>query len=218
MKLSKISTLYTIIVISVIFTIGLWLSQLYISDGWYPTDYITKNIILFKYVGKITALSATMLICWSFILSSKINWFASITKLDKININKIITRWAFVLMFFDPLLLAINRLPNLSLFLNFFSFRFTSNLYGIGHNIGIITLSTIVVFTFLLRQNWLDMGIKIFFRSFFGIIPFLLVAHIFFVKSDVTRYPLLGFWIFSWLIISVLSYSWPKQSTKFDKS
>lgn len=213
MKPLHSSAIYITIILSVLLTIGLWLSQLYIFDGWYPTDSITRYTIFYKYIGKVTALATTILICWSFVLTSKLKLFSSVTTPNKININKVVTRWAFVLMFFDPLLLALNRLPNLGLFWQFFGFRYTSNTYGIGHNIGIVALLVIILITILLRQDWLDTGVKVFFRSFFGLIPFLLIAHIFFVKSDVTRYPVLGLWIFSWLSMSVLSYIWPKQNT-----
>ncbi len=200
--------IYACIIGSVFITLFLWLSQLILNNGWYPTDVLTKNTIYFKYVGKATALTTTILICWSFFLSPRFFWtqqfFANPQKVIETNI--LVTRWAFVLMFVDPLFLAVNRLPNIPLFIEFFGFRITNGLYGIGHNLGIISLLLVVLITIILRQSWLDTTVKIIFRSFFGLIPFLLICHIFFVKSDITKYLPLTIWIYSWLICAVITY------------
>jgi hypothetical protein len=197
-----------LILSTLVFTVILWLSQLAIYEGWYPVDSLTKHTIVFKYIGKAAALVTTILICWSFLLNSKFGWVNHLisTKQEIVTLNKNVTKWAFLLMFVDPVFLAVNRLPNIPLFIQFFGFRFTSGSYGLGHNLGIISLLLIVFITLALRQDWIDPLVKTIFRSFFGIIPFLLIVHIFFVKSDVSRYLPLTIWVYGWLSMGIIAY------------
>jgi hypothetical protein len=200
--------IYSCIIGSIIVTLLLWLSFLTFNDGWYPTDLLTKNTIIFKYLGKATALTTTILICWSFFLSPGFAWtkrfFA--TPQNVISTNMVVTKWAFILMFVDPIFLAVNRLPNVPLFINFFGFRITSGSYGIGHNLGLVALLIIVIITVVLKQTWIDSAVKTIFRSFFGLIPFVLICHIFFVRSDISKFLPLAIWIYSWLICAIIAY------------
>jgi hypothetical protein len=200
--------IYTSIIVSVMVTIVLWLSQIAINNSWYPTDSLTKYTILFKYIGKATALVTTILICWSFFLNPRFVWtkkfFANSQQV--IETNMFVTRWAFIFMFVDPIFLAVNRLPNVPLFINFFGFRFTSGLYGIGHNLGLITIILIVFITIMLRQKWLDATVRVIFRSFFGLLPFLLITHIFFVKSDISKFLPLTIWVYGWLVFAIMAF------------
>jgi hypothetical protein len=199
---------YMCIIVSVVLTILLWLSQLMIHNSWYPTDSRTIYTIPFKYFGKATALSVTILICWSFFLSPVFGWtkqfFAN--PQDVVTTNKVVTRWVFIMMFVDPICLALNRLPDIPLFFNFFGFRATSGSYGIGHNLGLLSLILIVFITLILKQSWLNVVVHALFRSFFGLIPFLLITHIFFVKSDVSTFLPLSIWMYGWLICAILAY------------
>lgn len=199
-----------IIIISLILlsTILLWLSQLYIYNGWYTTDLITKKTIGLKYIGKATALISTILICLSFIVS-KTNKIISkyLSELEIVNTNKMITKYAFILIFIDPIFININRIYNLPLFLDFYKFQNSSSFYSIGHNIGIVAILTITILTILIRMNFIDTLTKVFFRSVFGIIPFLIILHIFFVGGDISKYPLLGVWMYGWLILSIFMYA-----------
>lgn len=196
------------IISSVVITIFIWISQIYLNNGWYPVDYFTKNIIGFKYAGKASALSATILICWSFMLNTRFGWTKYFFEDNQsiIETNKNVTNWAFVLMFIDPIFLAINRLPNISLFLSFFGFRLTSGSYSIGHNLGLVSLLLIVFLTFIIRQKWLSKVSLAMFRSLFGLIPFLLICHIFFVRSDISKYLPLTLWVYGFLVVAMLSY------------
>lgn len=207
MKFPK-TTIYLLLISSILITVLLWISLIYLNNGWYPVDYFTQNIIGFKYAGKATALATTILICWSFFLNSKFGWTKIFFEngLEVIALNKLVTKWAFVLMIIDPIFLAVNRLPNLSLFFNFFGFRYTSGSYSIGHNLGLITLLLIAFLTIIIPQKWISTTSQVVFRSFFGLIPFLLISHIFFVKSDISKYLPLAIWVYGFLTIAIFAF------------
>ena len=171
-------------------------------------DNINQVAAILKYVGKATALAATILICWSFVINPKLgNIINSLGSQQQLLQKKIqITRIAFILMFVDPILLAFNRLPDIALFIKFFGFKPTTSMYGIGHNLGLILILLIVVCTLVLKAKWTIQLIKNIIRAFFGLIPFLLFAHILFVKGDISRYLPLQIWIFSWIIIAIIAF------------
>ncbi len=196
------------ILVSIIITILIWYIQLYIYDGWYFVDPKLENIIIFKYLGKITAFATTILICWSFLLNYRLPIIRKLFKnpVEVRELNIFTTKWAFILMFFDPIFLAVNRLPDLSLYIRFFAFRSNSSFYGIGHNLGIVILLIILFTTIFLRQNYFNSTAKVIFRSFFGIIPFLVLLHILFVQGDVSRYPSLRVWVNGWIILAIFCH------------
>lgn len=151
----------------------------------------------------------TILICWSFILSPNSLFNIYLFKVKPstlILINKRVTSMVIVSMFVDPILLAMNRMPNVNLFLSFFEFRSAASYYGLGHNIGIIILLILLLGTLVLQQKFVSSVAKVMFRSFFGIIPFLLLSHIFFVQGDVSRYKLLGVWMYGWIALAIIFY------------
>ncbi len=211
-----------LVVTSLLFTIILWFGQIWYFNDWYFVDKINEFSVFLKYIGKATAIITTILICWSFILNAILLDFCKI-KIDKSKLltKKIqITKVAFVLMFVDPIFLAFNRLPNVGLFAQFFFFKPATSLYGIGHNIGLGLLLLIFFGTIFTKLTFVDRFVKGFFRGLFAIIPFLILIHILFVKSDITKHLPLQLWIFSWLVTAIftqiISIAIEFQSSKND--
>ena len=209
MQIQKQNLLFNgLIVGSVLFTLILWFGQIWYYGGWYFVDNINQVAVILKYIGKATALTATILICWSFVLTPSIkfvaNLFGNKTQLlqKKIQLTKI----AFAIMFIDPILLAFNRLPNIPLFLQFFGFRPITSLYGLGHNLGLLLIILIVGCTLVLKLDWINSLVRNLVRAFFGLVPFLIFAHILFVKSDISRYLPLQIWIFGWIGVSIIAF------------
>lgn len=209
MVFNRTKKLELLIVASIFFTILLWLSQLYLNNGWYFTDLIIKNTIAFKYIGKALALATTILICWSFILSANYKIFKLQNLEEQIELNKKITKYAFCLMFLDPILLSLMRIYKPDSILYFFRFRSWSVGYDIGFNVGIVLILLILLLTVILKRKQLDKLAQVFFRSFFGLIPFLILLHIYFLEGDIKRYPLLGVWMLLWLTFAIVSFVKP---------
>ena len=109
-------------------------------------------------------------------------------------------------MFIDPILLAFNRLPNIPLFLQFFGFRPITSLYGLGHNLGLFLIILIIGCTLILKLDWINSLVRNLVRAFFGLVPFLIFAHILLVKGDISRYLPLQIWIFGWIIVSIIAF------------
>ncbi len=204
----QILSLNSLILGSVLFTLILWFGQIWFYGGWYFVDNINHVAVTLKYIGKATALSATILICWSFVLTPSIRFVASLfgNKAQLLQKKIQITKIAFVLMFIDPILLAFNRLTSIPLFLQFFEFRPITSLYGLGHNLGLLLIVLIVGCTLILKLNWLNSLVRNLSRAFFGLVPFLIFAHILFVKGDISRYLPLQIWIFGWIGVSIIAF------------
>jgi hypothetical protein len=196
-----------VIISTILFTIALWISQLYLYDGWYLTDTITQKIIILKYLGKTAAFATTLLICWNFVINCKTNWHKSfMSHEERIALSKWTTNASLVLMFLDPIFLSLMRINDPVNIPKFFLFREWGLYYSIGHNLGLIIILLIMCLTIILRLKWINNVSKIVFRSFFGLIPFLLILHIFFVASDISKYPVLGVWFYGWLVLAIVCY------------
>ena len=200
--------LNSLILGSVLFTLILWFGQIWLYNGWYFVDNINRTAVTLKYFGKASALITTMLICWSFIINPSFEWCQKLFGQKELLLQKKIqlTKIAFVLMFVDPILLAFNRLPDIGLFLQFFGFRPITSLYGIGHNLGLILIILIVGCTLILKFSWINNLLRNFLRAVFGLIPFLIFAHVLLVKGDISKYFPLQIWIFGWILVSILAF------------
>lgn len=198
---SKTHQHYTLILSSLFITMALWLgSKLYAQD-WFENP--------FKYPAKAASLCATILMCWSIILSTRLhfleNYFAGLDKMYQI--HKRMGKWAFYCIIFHPLFLAANRLPDMPKFLGGLFFRAPGgDRYLWGHNLGVLTflvMALLVSLTLWIRipyHKWKKT------HEWFGMVMLLCVIHIFVVNKDIASYPLLGVWMYCWLFIALLSF------------
>jgi predicted ferric reductase len=192
---------YWLIIFSLIATWLIWLgSKAYFND-WFADP--------FRYVAKTASLGATILMCWSLILSCRFlvieNLFGGLDKVYKA--HRIVGKSAFYLVLLHPLFLSFHRLPNMLGWVSFFGLQDSTNSrYLMGHNLGVAVLGLMVllialtIWIQLKYENWKWL------HSWFGLVVALTALHIILVEADVSKYPWLGVWMGGCLGLSLLTY------------
>jgi predicted ferric reductase len=193
---------YKIIILSLICTITIWVGSKWFYADWFANPY--------KYVAKTASLGATVLFCWSFILSARYkiieNWFGGLDKVYKAHSK--IGMLSFGLILFHPVFLAVNRLPDVAVFLTNLGFQAWSDNYLLGHNLGVIAFLSLVALLFITAWQKIPYHIWRQTHEWFGIFGMLVFLHIFFVDADIAKYPLLKVWMYSWLFLAAMSFIW----------
>jgi len=105
------------IMLTVAVTLIIWL-----GSKWYFQDWFLDP---FKYPAKAASLSATVLMCWCILLSTRFRPLECfLGGLDKVyQIHKRLGQWSFFLILFHPLFLSAHNLPDLITFLRELLFR-----------------------------------------------------------------------------------------------
>ncbi len=163
---------------------------LHIASKWAVGDNWLLNWVT---VSQLFSLWGTVMLCWSFGLSSRARFLENILGgQDKIiKGHQKIGVLAFFLILHHPIFLAVNALPNFSLATKYiyFSSDFTYNL-GV---LGLYTMISMLALTLVVNlpyELWLKTHDLLGATLWFG------GAHIFFIESDVSRYLPLRVWIF----------------------
>ncbi len=175
-------------------TLALWIGSKWLAQDWFDNP--------FKYVAKAASLSATMLMCWCVILSTRWrwveNWFGG---LDKVYQNhKRLGKISFGLIILHPVFLALDELPDPGAFVRDMWFKpFAGDAYLLGQNFGvaaILVMAALIALTLWFRPPY-HLWKKT--HEWFGLVLLLAVLHILAVNADVASYPLLRVWVYGWL-------------------
>jgi predicted ferric reductase len=192
---------YILIWGTVALTLVLWL-----GSKWYFQDWFDNP---FKYPAKAASLSATILMCWGILLSTRSrileDYFGGLDKVYQV--HKRIGRWAFFIILLHPLFLALNRLPDISSFLGYMWFQSPQgDRYIWGLNLGVCTL--LLMAGLITVTLWIKLPYHIWkkIHEWFGLVLILVIAHILVLNADVAAYPLLRIWIYACLSIAFLSF------------
>lgn len=180
---------------SVVLTLLLWLGSKWYYHDWFADPY--------KYVAKTASLSATILLCWSFILAARLHFFENIFGgLDQIyHIHKIVGRTAFWIILIHPLFLACNLDCSIWETVDYFRFR-----HDLGFDLGLVAMIVLIVLMGLAVAYFLPYHVWKSIHSFFGLFFLLSIFHIIFIDKDIGKYPLLGIWFYSWVIFAAACY------------
>jgi predicted ferric reductase len=184
-----------LILSSVVVTICLWL-----GSKWFYNDWVVDN---YKYFSKFSALTATMFFSWSMILSARFQkvetWFGG---LDKVyTAHKWLGIGGFYLILLHPVFLALHNLPNISDFISYFGIREFDNIQKVGFNLGLAASSLLISLILMIGNSHIPYHIWKKSHEFMNIFYLVGILHILFVTADISKYPLLALWMYSWFII-----------------
>jgi predicted ferric reductase len=189
------------IAVTIAITLAIWLGSKWYCNDWFENPY--------KYPAKAASLSATILFCWCFVLSTRNrtleNYFGGLDKVYQI--HKRLGKAAFWLIILHPVFLAVDRLPDLSAFLQRLWFIVPhGDRYLKGHNIGLAVFGAMIAL--LVPTLWVKIPYHRWkmTHEWFGAFLVLLLAHILVVNRDVAAYPLLRYWVYGLLSLAVVSY------------
>lgn len=154
-------------------------------------------------LGQIFSLIGTILLCFSFVLSSKLsrleNWFGGFDKVYKT--HHAAGAIAFVLLLLHPLFLIVDALPNKKLAV---LYVLPSNIWS--YNFGIIALWTMIFLIVLTIFVKLPYHVWKKTHEYMGLALLLGALHIFLVTSDVSRFAPLRVWMFSFIFVALSAY------------
>jgi predicted ferric reductase len=189
--------------VSVGATLLIWL-----GSKWYYADWFDNP---FHYPAKTASLTATVLMCWSMILVTRVRFLETFFGgLDKMyQVHKRIGKTAFFIIFVHPLFLAADRLPDPVNFLLGFWFMWPEgDRYLWGHNLGIVTL--LLFAALIVLTLWATPAYHIWkmTHEWMGFVLLLILVHVFVVQRDVAAYPLLTVWMYSFLFLGLCSFVW----------
>ena len=189
------------VTITVFITIIIWL-----GSKWYFKDWFDDPN---KYIAKSASLSATILMCWCILLSTRNilleNFFGGLDKVYQI--HKRIGRLSFFLILLHPIFLSAHNLPDILTFLKEIAFRKPDgDIYLLGQNIGVVAL--LIMFILMAFTLWIKIPYHFWkkMHEWFGLVILLVVLHVILVNKDVTAYPLLAVWVYSFLTIALISF------------
>jgi predicted ferric reductase len=179
----------------------LWLGSKWYTQDWFDNPY--------KYPAKAASLIATILMCWSIVLTTRNRrleeYFAGLDKMYQL--HKRLGKRAFFFIILHPLFLAADRLPDLRQFFNALSFQTAvGDRYEWGQNIGVATFILMIVL--IIPTLWVRIPYHLWKRTheWFGMVMLLAVVHTIVVNKDIAAYPLLGLWMYSWLALALICF------------
>ncbi|NLI32259.1 MAG: ferric reductase, partial [Deltaproteobacteria bacterium] len=141
---SKTPQKYSLVLCSLVATLVIWL-----GSKWYYQDWFENP---FKYPAKASSLTATVLMCWSIILSTRASFIENhFGGLDKVyQVHKHLGKWAVGIIVLHPLFLSADRILDLPEFIRGLWFVPTGgSRYLVGHNLGVATLLLMGILLFL---------------------------------------------------------------------
>lgn len=195
---------------SVAFTLALWL-----GSKWYFQDWFADP---FKYPAKAASLSATVLMCWCILLSTRWRfleeWFHGLDKVYQV--HKQLGRLAFFTILLHPLCLGLDRLPDLVGVLRDMWFRVPEgDTYLWGQNLGVAAL--LVMSLLVALTLWFKPPYHLWKRSheYFGLVLGMVVAHILLVDADIAAYPLLRLWMYGLLLLALAAFAYIRFLYRF---
>ncbi|OFZ54195.1 MAG: hypothetical protein A2428_01895 [Bdellovibrionales bacterium RIFOXYC1_FULL_54_43] len=174
--------------------------MIWIGSKIYFDDYFENP---YKYVAKTASLSATILICWTILLSTRAKWieqlFGSLDHVYRSHCR--MGSLAFFLILVHPVFLALDRLPDIRSFFRYFWFSDKP-----AENSGIVAL--IVFLVLIVLSRWLKIAYHHWKRSheFFGLFLLAVATHVYLVEADVAKYPVVMGWIYGWIALGLFGF------------
>jgi predicted ferric reductase len=189
------------VMLTVFATLILWLGSKWYFQDWFSDPY--------KYLAKAASLSATILMCWCILLSTRFSPLESFFGgLDKVyQVHKRLGRLSFFLILFHPLFLSAHNLPDFIAFLRELAFRQPAgSRYLWGQNVGVVAI--LIMAGLITLTLWLKIPYHVWKKTheWFGLVLLVVGAHIFIVDRDVTVYPLLGIWVYGFLLLAMAGF------------
>lgn len=185
-----------LIAASVCITLALWMGTKIHRQDWfsYPALYGSKTC----------ALTAATLMGWLMLLASRTRWIEGLFGgLDRAYAwHRKLGMSVGVLLILHPLFLAEPRIPRVFWALSYIlvPFPYPDTQYQVGANLGALILLSMIGLLLLARrlsrpyQKWLQI------HRWMGAVYLLSLVHIALVDRDVAHYPVLGVWLWSWLL------------------
>lgn len=192
---SKTPQKYSLVLCSLVATLVIWL-----GSKWYYQDWFENP---FKYPAKASSLTATVLMCWSIILSTRASFIENhFGGLDKVyQVHKHLGKWAVGIIVLHPLFLSADRILDLPEFIRGLWFVPTGgSRYLVGHNLGVATLLLMGILLFLTLRRRLPYHTWKKSHEWLGFVFAMVIVHVMTVQRDVASYPLLGGWMYGWMI------------------
>lgn len=191
-------------------TLALWM-----GSKWYYGDWFDDA---FKYPAKAASLTASILMCWAVILSTRLRVLEDLSAgLDKMyGVHKSAGRWSLYIIVLHPLFLAAHRLPDVPAFLEYVWFlQPVSDLYILGHNIGVAVI--LIMGVLIALTLWIGIPYHIWKRTHeaFGLVLLLVIAHVYAVDRDVAAYPLLRIWMYGHFALAIASFLYIRGLYRF---
>lgn len=187
--------------LSLAVTLAVWLGSKWYFADWFDNPY--------KYAAKAASLSATVMMCWCFVLSARgavfEDWFGGLDKVYQM--HKRLGKTAFWLIALHPVFLAMDRLPDAGAFLRMLWLQqWRGDSYLLGHNLGVAAFA--VLLCLMLPTLWVRVPYHRWKRSheWFGLFLAVAALHVFVVNRDVRAYPVLGVLIFGCLAAAAAAY------------
>ncbi len=154
-------------------------------------------------ISQIISLIGTIYLSVSFVLSSRFSFLERlIGGLDVVyKIHHFLGAISFVLLLHHPLLLAVRILPNAQAALRYLlpSNNLSFN-FGIAALFLMILLIIFTLFVHLPYHIWKNIHI------WMGGVLLLAMLHVFFIVSDVSIFLPLRIWMFTWMIVGLISF------------
>lgn len=162
---------------------------------------ITNNPLLS--LSQLFSLIGTILLSYTFILSSRFNFLEKIFgSLDTIyKKHHLSGALAFLLLISHPILLALNAFQSSSS-AKVYLLPSTNLIYSTGV-LALYSLIISLTFTLLVKLPY-----HLWFKThqLMGIVLPLALIHTLFINSDISRSPLLKIWIIAWILIASIAY------------
>lgn len=186
---------YAAVAVSLAITYALWLGALWAADAWYDNSW--------KYPAKVASHGTLILMCWAFILASRFRWVERLFGgLDKVyRAHRHIGESAFFLIFLHPAFLAVAHADSVSAFFRYW--WFSGNWV---RNTGLIALAVFIllvvlsIYSKIAYHRWKQS------HHFFGALLVLIVLHAVLANGEIMRYPVLGVWHGTWVILALAAY------------
>jgi predicted ferric reductase len=198
---SKTRQNFTAVFITLAVTLLVWLGSKWFYHDWFDNP--------FKYPAKAASLTATVLMCWCIVLSTRLRiieiYFGGLDKVYQV--HKRLGKGAFYIILAHPLFLAMNKLPDVKAFLQSLWFQNPAgDQYLIGLNIGIIALLFMALL--IAVTLWISLPYHRWKRTheWFGLALLIILVHIIVIDRDIARYPLLGFLMYSQLCLALAAF------------
>lgn len=181
---------------TVVISWALWLGSMAWYDDWYGDPW--------KYPAKIGSHSATLLMCWAFILATRfgpVEWlFGGLDKVYKA--HRIVGETAFFLIFLHPIFLAMHRIGDgLGAYFGFFTaWEDPVRMTGLVALVWFAVLVVLSIYWKIAYHRWKRS------HDFFGLLLVLIIVHGVWANGEIMRYPLLRTWFGVWCAVGLGAY------------
>ncbi len=198
MKMTSNKTGWTLVFLFSLISVLIWTFMQSLS-----TRFVNISVTMTS-LGQLTALVGTILLCITFILSTRLRAIErAFGGLDKVYVaHHIIGTVSFLLLLFHPLFLAIK----FAMISASTALHFLIPSSDIALNAGIFSLTAMILFllfTFFIKLNYQKWKIT---HKLLGTALLFALVHILFITSDISRNIILRYYIMAFVFIGIASF------------